>query len=157
MQPESVLLDLAPLEVREASGDTPDRIQGLILPVGRVSIDRREVIVPGAVAFPSGGVRLLAEHLGRQILTFHPVEQPDGWHLDAPLPLTGIGREARELVSSGTRARLSVEMYVLNSAVVSGVREVRQTLVESAALCSAGSYDQTRAELRARRQVMFWV
>ena len=33
-------------------------------------VDRRELFVPGAVQWPGGGVRLLAEHRGRAVMTF---------------------------------------------------------------------------------------
>ena len=68
------------LEIRcrvevEDRGDGPGRIRGVILPLGRVAGDRREVFTPGSVSWPSNGVRLLAEHRGRQVMRFQPIER----------------------------------------------------------------------------------
>ena len=53
-----------------STGGVCARLVGSFLPVGLIASDRREVIVPGAVAFPATGVRLLAEHKGHEILRF---------------------------------------------------------------------------------------
>ena len=156
MQSESLVV---PVEFREATADAPARLYGCILAVGRVASDRREIFVPGSVQFPAGGVRLLLEHRGREILRFHPVENVASgeWRIDAELPDTPEGREAAALVRSGQRKGLSVEFYSLDDKRVSQVREVRSAFVEATALCREGCYDQARVELRARRQVTFWV
>ena len=68
------------IEIRAAS-DSPGRITGTIIETGRVAGDRRELFVPGAVQWPAGGVRLLAEHRGREVMMFQPKieggEDPD--------------------------------------------------------------------------------
>ena len=155
MQPESVIV---PVELREATADTPARLTGVLLPIGRVAVDRQEVFTPGSVTFPANGVRLLLEHRGREVLRFTPVEDVAAaeWTLDVALPDTPEGREAAALVKSGTRPALSVEMYVLADQRVSRVREIRSALVEATALCREGCYPQARAELRSRA-VKVWL
>ena len=148
MQPESVVV---PVEYREASGDTPARLVGTLLPIGRVAIDRQEVFVPGSVQFPAAGVRLLLEHRGREVMRFTPVEDVAAgeFRIDAELPDTPEGREAAALVQSGQRKALSVEFFALSDKRVSRVREVRSAFVEATALCKEGVYDQARVELRS--------
>ena len=68
--------------------DSPGTISGLILPVGRIAADRKEVFTPGSATFPSGGVRLLLEHQGRTIMTFAPEVVPAGYRIEAILPAT---------------------------------------------------------------------
>ena len=149
MQPESVVV---PVEYREASGDTPARLVGTLLPIGRVAIDRQEVFVPGSVQFPAAGVRLLLEHRGREVMRFTPIEDATAgeWRIDAALPDTPEGREAAALVQSGQRKALSVEFFALSDKRVSRVREVRSAFVEATALCKEGVYDQARVELRSK-------
>ena len=148
MQPESVVV---PVEYREASGDTPARLVGTLLPIGRVAIDRQEVFVPGSVQFPAAGVRLLLEHRGREVMRFTPVEDVAAgeFRIDAELPDTPEGREAAALVQSGQRKALSVEFFALSDKRVSRVREVRSAFIEATALCKEGVYDQARVELRS--------
>ena len=139
------------VELRESStDDSPGTIAGLILPVGRIAADRKEVFTPGSATFPSGGVRLLLEHQGRTVMTFEPVAVEDGYYIAAALPRSPEGVEAASLVKTGRRCALSVEFRVLESATVSQVREVRSALVEAAALVPSGAYEQARAELRGR-------
>ena len=155
MQPESVIV---PVELREATAETPARLTGVLLPIGRVAVDRQEVFTPGSVTFPANGVRLLLEHRGREVLRFTPVEDVAAaeWTLDVVLPDTPEGREAAALVKSGTRPALSVEMYVLADQRVSRVREIRSAVIDAAALCKVGVYGQARAELRSRA-VKVWL
>ena len=155
MQPESVVV---PVEVREATADTPVRLTGVLLPIGRVAVDRQEVFTPGSVQFPAGGVRLLLEHRGREVMRFTPVEDVASgeWRIDAELPDSDEGREAAALVKSGRRPALSVEFYALSDQRVSRVREIRSALVEATALCREGCYGQARAELRSRA-VKVWL
>ena len=117
-----------PVELRGANvaGGSPGRLVGVLLPLGRVAGDRREVFTPGSVSWPHNGMRLLREHLGRQIMRFTPVEADGEIRIDAELPDTAEGREAADLVRTGARAGLSVEFHAVNDALVSGVREVPQ-------------------------------
>ena len=155
MQTEAIVV---PIELREASGDTKARLTGVLLPIGRVAVDRQEVFTPGSVQFPATGVRLLLEHRGREVCRFTPIEDATAgeWRIDAELPDTPEGREAAALVKSGTRPALSVEMYVLADQRVSRVREIRSALIEATALCKEGCYGQARAELRSRA-VKVWL
>ena len=139
------------VELRASStDDSPGTLDGLILPIGRIASDRQEVFTPNSATFPSGGVRLLLEHLGREVMTFEPVAVAEGYRIEATLPTGPLGIEAAELVKSGKRSALSVEFRVLEAETVSQVREVRSALIEAAALVPQGAYEQAQAELRGR-------
>ena len=139
-----------PVEFRETDDDSPGVVSGLILPVGRIAADRKEVFTPGSATFPEGGVRLLLEHEGREVMAFAPIVVEDGYRIEAVLPSSPEGIEAAELVRSGKRSSLSVEFQTLEEERVSEVREVRRALVSAAALVPSGAYEQARAELRGR-------
>ena len=151
----------APIEFREdVTRGGPGRISGVILPFGRVAGDRREVFIPGSVTIPDGGITLLAEHRGREVMRFTPVERDGELRIDASLPDTAIGREVAEDVRSGRRAGLSVEFHALADAMVQTVREIRSALLTGAAIVPAGAYAQATAEVRARadhRRVLTWL
>lgn len=147
------------LEIRcavECRGDGPGRIRGTILPLGRVASDRREVFAPGSVTFPSNGVALLAEHEGRQVMRFTPIERRGNLEIDEQLPDTPLGREVADEIRSGKRAGLSVEFRAIWDRVVQGVRQIEGALVEGAALCPVPAYSQARAELRHADDLEFW-
>ena len=145
------------IELR-AAADSPGRIVGTVIELGRIAGDRPEVFAPGSISWPSGGVRLLAEHEGREILMFTPTMDGARVRIDAPLPDTGIGREAAAEIRSGRKADLSVEFIPLEDARVSGVREIRRALIPAAALVQAGAYgDQARVEVRQRRGRRLWL
>ena len=101
MENESLIVVSVELRESETDDDSPGTISGLILPVGRIAADRKEVFTPGSATFPSGGVRLLLEHQGRTIMTFEPVAVEDGYHIEAKLPHTAEGVEAAALVQVG--------------------------------------------------------
>ena len=124
---ESLIVSVE-LRASEAD-DSPGTISGLILPIGRIAADRKEVFTPDSATFPAGGVRLLLEHQGREVMVFEPVATSDGYHIEAALPPTPEGVEAAELVKSGKRSALSVEFRALEAETVSQVREVRSALM----------------------------
>ena len=152
---------VAPLEFREdVTRGGPGRISGVILPFGRVAGDRRELFTPGSVTVPDGGIALLAEHRGREVMRFVPVERDGELRIDAAIPDTAIGREIAEDVRSGRRAALSVEFHSISEGLVQGVREIRSALLTGAAIVKAGAYQQSVAEVRARadhRRVLTWL
>ena len=144
------------VELRETDDDSPGTLSGVILPVGRVASDRKEIFTPDSATFPSSGVRLLLEHEGREVMMFAPVVVSDGYRILAALPPTLEGEEAAELVRSGTRSNLSVEFEAIEEELVSEVREVRRALVSAAALVGSGAYAQARAELRVQHVPRWW-
>ena len=154
MENESLIV--SGLELREGSTDDSPMLCGLILPVGRIAADRKEVFTPDSATFPSGGVRLLLEHQGREVMTFEPVVTSDGYRIEAKLPRSDEGVAAANFVRSGTRSALSIEFRALEAEIVSQVREVRSALVEAVALVPSPAYAQARAELRAR-EVRWWL
>ena len=152
---------VSPLEFREdVTRGGPGRLTGTILPFGRVAGDRREVFTPGSVTIPDGGIALLAEHRGREVMRFVPVERDGELRIDAALPDSALGREVAEEVRSGRRAQLSIEFHALADAMVQTVREIRSALLTGAALVRSGAYDQATAEVRTRtdhRKVLTWL
>ena len=91
------------LEEREGGSG---RIRGTILPIGRIAGDRREVFTPGSVSWPAAGVRLLAEHRGRQVMRFTPIERAGNLEIDEQLPDSDLGREVAGEIRSGKRSGL---------------------------------------------------
>ena len=141
------------LECRETPG-SPGRLVGIILPVGRVAGDRAELFVGSGVTTPSGGVALLPEHRSKTIIMrFSPVVSSDGsLLLDHPLPDTPEGVALALSVRSGATPGLSVEFHSLDEAMVSGVREVRSSLITAVATVPSQSYVQSVAEIRSKRR-----
>ena len=139
------------IECREdVSRQSPGRIVGTLIELGRVAGDRREVFTPGSVRFPSNGVRLLAEHRGRQVTRFEPVIDGSEIRIDHPLPDTAIGREVAAEIRGGRKRAMSIEFHALEEAQVQGVREVRGALIDAAAIVAAPAYQQARVEVRRR-------
>ena len=143
------------IELRAAT-DSPGRITGTILEMGRVAGDRREVFTPGSVQWPSNGLRLLAEHRGRQVMRVQPTVDGSEIRLDASLPDTALGREVAAEIRAGRKAGLSVEFVSTNEATVAGVREIRAALVDAAAVVASPAYDQARVEVRHRTGRRRW-
>ena len=142
-----------PLECREATG-SPGRLTGVILPVGRVAGDRAEVFVGSGVQTPAEGIALLSEHRSSNVvMRFDPIRGADGeLRVDHLLPDTEGGRALAASVRSGKTPGLSVEFHSLDEARVSGVREVRQSLITAVATVPSQSYDLARAEIRSQRR-----
>ena len=156
-----VLRYVSAIEFREdVTRSGPGRITGTILPLGRIAGDRKEVVIPGAVQWPSEGVKLLAEHRGREVMRFVPVERDGELQIDEALPDSELGRFVADEVRSGRRSGLSVEFHALAAAMVQTVREIRSALVTGAAIVKAGAYNQATAEVRERthhRKVLTWL
>ena len=140
------------VECRDASG-SPGRLVGVILPVGRVSADRPELFVGSGITIPSDGIALLPEHRSSNvIMRFDPIRTAEGLTVDHLLPDTPDGLALAASVRSGATPGLSVEFHALDAAMVSGVREVRHSLITAVATVSSQSYDQARAEVRSTRR-----
>lgn len=93
------------IELREDSTrESPGRIQGVLIELGRVAGDRREVFTPASIRWPANGIRLLAEHRGRMVTRFEPVVEGSEIRIDHPLPDTALGREVAAEVRAGRRA-----------------------------------------------------
>ena len=139
------------IELR-AAGDSPGRITGTMIELGRVASDRREVFTPGSVQWPAGGIKLLAEHRGREVMRVMPTVDGSEIKIDARLPDSALGREVAAEVRAGRKRGLSVEFHATSEVTVAGVREVRGALVDAAAVVPSPAYTQARVEVRERRR-----
>ena len=160
MSSEQHRVDTA-LECRDATG-SPGRLIGLLVPSGRVAGDRPELFIGSGVTTPAAGVRLLPEHRSKTtVMTFDPIRDPDGsLRVDHLLPDTPEGVALAASVRSGKTPGLSVEFHALDEARVSGVREIRAALVTAVAVVASGAYQQSVAEVRAKRhhrRVLTWL
>ena len=127
-----------------------------------VAGDRPELFVGAGVQTPADGIKLLPEHRSSTVvMRFDPIRGDDGsLRVDHLLPNSPTGREMAASVRSGKTPGLSVEFHSLDEARVSGVREVRQSLVTAVATVPAGAYAQATAEVRAKgnhRRVLTWL
>ena len=151
----------AALECRDVTG-SPGRLVGLILPAGRVAGDRKEIFVGSGVQTPAEGIALLPEHRSANVvMRFDPIRGDDGsLRVDHRLPDSPAGRALAASVRSGATSGLSVEFHALDEAQVSGVREVRQSLITAVATVQSGAYKQAGAEIRGKthhRRVLTWL
>ena len=144
------------LELRAAE-NSPGRIVGTIIEQGRVAGDRPEVFSPGAIEWPANGIRLLAEHRGRQVMRVTPKADGAAIRIDAPLPDNELGREVASDIRDGRKRGLSVEFHAVREAVVQGVREIRAAIVDAAAVVREGAYDQATVEVRAKKRRRLWL
>ena len=145
----------------ECRGDetrtSPGRITGILIQQGRVASDRRELFIPGALAWPNNGIRLLAEHRGRQVLRFQPIEDGTTLRIDEPLPDTALGREVAAEIRAGRKRAMSIEFLAADEETIHGIREVRSAVCDAAALVTEGSYTQATVEVRAKARRLLWL
>ena len=134
------------VEVREAK-DGP-RLHGILLPEGRAAQGgRAELFVPGAMVWPSEGVKILAKHRGSELARTVPTRGADGC-LRIETAATAEILEAYK-----TRKYFSVEFISLREIkTAGGVREIQRAFVEAAALVTAPEYQQSVAEIRSKRR-----
>lgn len=144
----------AAIECREdETRSGPGLIDGVLIETGRVAGDKAEVFAPGSIQWPSSGIRLLAEHLGRPVMKFQPVEDGNKLRIRERLPDTELGREVAREIRSGNKTEMSIEFFSRDEAKVAGVREIRHALVDCVALVGGGSYGaQAKVELRERKR-----
>ncbi|MXY07574.1 MAG: hypothetical protein F4Y61_02905 [Rhodothermaceae bacterium] len=140
----------APLEIRESG-----KLYATLITEGRVSQDRPnqdrpELMLAGAVEWASTGIAIRAAHLQDEgsVIAF-PFRKGAEIRVNVnPSP------ELREAVEAGKRF-MSVEFHALEeSTTPSGVREIERAMLTGAAVVSSPSYRQTKAEIRAREQLL---
>ena len=141
------------LECREATG-SPGRLVGLILPVGRVASDRPELFIGSGVSTPREGYGCY-RNIGHQLSSCSliqslPATDRYEWIIFCRTRQKCVALAAS--VRSGKTPGLSVEFHSLDEARVSGVREVRHSLVTAVATVPSQAYDQARAEVRSKRR-----
>lgn len=146
------------IECRADPGRTsPGRIAGTLIEQGRVAADRREIFAPGALAWPTNGIRLLAEHRGRQVLRFQPIEDGTTLRIDEPLPDTALGREVAAEIRAGRKRAMSIEFMAGDEETIHGIREVRAAVCDAAALVTEGAYSQATVEVREKTRRRLWL
>ncbi len=130
-------------------------LHGVILTEGRAaSGGRAELFAPGAVDWPAGGIRILAEHRGAELGRAVPTREPNG----AIRIETRATDPIRRAVDVDGKRFMSIEFHALEERTTpAGVREVLHALVDAAALTSSPEYDTTTAEVRKRREVRLWL
>ena len=133
------------VEIRESTG----MLHATLLQEGRAaSGGRRELFTPGAVIWPSTGVRILTQHEGRTHATAFPVRDAEG-RIQVRVRATP---ELRKAVKAG-HSYMSVEFRALEERrTAGGVREILSALVDAATLTDVPEYDTTSAELRKHKQ-----
>ena len=140
-----------------AAADSPGRLVGVVIEQGRIAGDRPELFAPGALTWPSNGVRLLAEHRGRQVMRVTPTVDGTAIRIDAALPDNDIGREVAREVRAGTKRGLSIEFHAMAETIVQGVREIRSAFMDAAAVVAEGAYDQATVEVREKKRRRLWL
>ena len=139
------------IELREDEArQSPGRIVGTLLTYGKRARDRAEMFAAGALHWPAGGIILNEQH-NRQapIMRFVPELVGDEVHIDAPLPDTQRGRDARTMIRNGTFTGLSIEFRAEIEGRADGVREIRRAYLGGAALVDSPSHD-TSVEVRGK-------
>ena len=139
-----------PVELREAEGQR--RLHGCLIQEGRVASTRAELFAPGACRWPAEGVDIQTEHRGPSEARTLPVRQPDGSIVIDAAASPGM----IAAVESGRRF-MSVEFFSLaETRNASDVREIQGALIVAGALTDDPEYQQTSAEIRARRPICPW-
>ena len=156
----------APVELRSADG-APPRLTGRLMRYGAAGEKGREIFLPGALRWPSNGIRIDYEHGSAPVLGGRAMQPPimrtipevraDGaevW-IDAALPDTSAARDliAHLRADPPTFAGLSVEFTRADAYVSGGRRHIRSAYLEGAGLVGRPSYTDTSVALRAGTEI----
>ena len=103
---------LIPVEYREdESRASPGRLVGQLIVYEKRAKDRPEVFTRGSLVWPETGITLNLQHDRKSLLARTvPFVLGDEVRIDATMPNTGLGRDAIELVRTGTATGLSIEV-----------------------------------------------
>ena len=139
------------IEVRQDdSRQSPGRIVGTLLTYGERAVDRPERFADGSLSWDETGIILNMSHDRAQpVMRFTPRTEGRAIKIDAALPDTTRGRDAREMIRNGTMRGLSIEFVASDETFVGGIREVRAAKLLAAGLVDDASY-KTRVEIRQR-------
>lgn len=151
-----------PVELREAD-DGPGRLVGVIMRYGSMGERGREVFERGSLWWPDNGIRIDLQHASSPvrgglippIMRAVPEVSDDGLEvrIDAALPDTTAARDLAVLMRADPPlySGLSVEFDAPRSAVVGGVRRIRQARLVGCALTGDPSYGGTQVSVRDRK------
>ena len=136
---------LIPVEYREdESRASPGRLVGQLVIYEKRAKDRPEVFTRGALAWPTTGITLNLQHDRKSLLARTvPFVEGDEVRIDAKMPNTSLGRDAIELVRTGTATGLSIEFQSRSEGRRGGLREIRSAFIARAALVDDPSHDTT--------------
>ena len=136
---------LIPVEYREdESRASPGRLVGQLVIYEKRAKDRPEVFTRGALVWPATGITLNLQHDRKSLLARTvPFVEGDEVRIDAKMPNTGLGRDAIELVRTGTATGLSIEFQSRQEGRRGGLREIRSAFIARAALVDDPSHDTT--------------
>ena len=136
---------LIPIEYREdESRASPGRLVGQLVIYERRAKDRPEIFTRGALEWPPTGITLNLQHDRKSLLArTMPFVEGDEVRIDAKMPNTGLGRDAIELVRTGTATGLSIEFQSRQEGRRGGLREIRSAFIARAALVDDPSHDTT--------------
>lgn len=136
---------LIPIEYREdESRASPGRLVGQLVIYEKRAKDRPEIFTRGALEWPATGITLNLQHDRKSLLARTiPFVEGDEVRIDAKMPNTGLGRDAIELVRTGTATGLSIEFQSRQEGRRGGLREIRSAFIARAALVDDPSHDTT--------------
>ena len=152
-----------PVELRAADvgGGSPGRLVGVLMRYGDAGEHGREVFAPGALRWPTNGVRVDLEHASSPargsvqppIMRVIPFVSDDGAEvrIDAPLPDTAAARDLAVLMRSDppVYSGLSVEFHAARQSYTGGRRVIAEALLKGAGLTDNASYPDTNVEVRS--------
>ena len=136
-------------------------LTGVLMPYGQVSPSHRERFLPGSLRAAPRGLIHAAHDRSRPISGW-----PGGVDLrdtDTGLKATITvddneeGRAAIEEVRAGRLTGFSVEFNRAQSALVAGVREVREAVLVGVGIVAAPSYPGTAVSLRSAERRRMWM
>ena len=141
-----------------ADDASPGRLVGILMRYGDVGEKGREVFAPGALAWPSNGIRIDEQHASSPargstqppIMRAVPVVEGDEVRIDCALPDTQRGRDLATLMRMDppVYTGLSVEFRATKEHRAGGRRVIDSALLAGAGLTDNPSYRGTPVEVR---------
>ena len=148
------------VELRDGGEGSPGRLTGVLMRYGAPGERGRETFAPGALRWPSNGIRIDLEHarspargsVQPPLLRAIPFVSDDGAEvrIDAPLPDTTAARDLATLMRQAppVYSGLSVEFHAVRQSYPGGRRVIADALLKGAALTDDPSYGGTSVEIR---------
>lgn len=150
------MTDSIDFEIRHADLDGgrggPGKLEGTLMVYEQRASDRPEVFAKDSLHWPDS-ITINLNHDRRQLVArTTPFVVGNEVRISAELPNTSAGRDAAELVRTGTATGLSIEFRSESEGTRGGVREIRRALLGAAALVDSPSH-KTTVEIREKSEV----